>query len=156
MQKTIANSNIIILLNDLQEAIQEGYRLVPNKSFLETYPLNEITLYKEDVDVAELSEYDALPKVTVESYDAMSVLFDVQRFIVNGYEIQDSVFWLGVGTKRFPMFKPTHLANVVYTKEELDEMEYELLKEVGRVRNCFNRSRSVMVNNILKFQDEQQ
>lgn len=155
MQKTIANSNIIILLNDLQEAIQEGYRLVPNKSFLETYPLNEITLYKEDVDVAELSEYDALPKVTVESYDAMAVLFDVQRFIVNGYEIQDSVFWLGVGTKRVPMFKPTHLANVVYTKDELDEMEYELLKEVGRVRNCFNRSRSVMVNNILKFQDEQ-
>ena len=40
-----------------------------------------------------------------------------------------------------------------YTKEELDNMSWDEVKYIGRMRQVFNRNRDIMTTQILKFQD---
>ncbi len=155
--KTILKSNPIVLFREMQQAIKDGWRLKPNASFFNNYPLYEITLFKEDVNVKPVLEDEATETAIITDYDANKILFHVQRFIVSGYDIDlNSIVWDDVGSKRMKLFKASHPNNKIYTKEQLSEMDYEELKKIGRLRDCFNRSREVMTTGILKYQANKQ
>lgn len=152
--KAILESNPIIVLKQMQEAIKDGWRLKPNASFLVNYPRYELLMFKEDVDVKNVLENEAPETVYLADYDVNKLLFAAQRFIVSGYDIDlQNVFWDDIGTKRLKLFKADHPNNIIYTKEQLDQMSYEELKQIGRLRDAFNRSRDVMITGILKYQE---
>lgn len=155
--KTILNSNIVTVLKEFQEAVREGYRLEPNKSFLcNVGMLYELHVFNNtDIQVKLISETEALDTVVICDHDPMKVFFAVQQYVVSDYEIDlNSVLWLPTGTKSVKMVKASHPATKVFSKEELESMPYEEIKEAARYRNCFNRSKEQMIRNILKFQEE--
>lgn len=155
--KKILNNNITTFIRDIQEAIQEGYRIVPNKSYLTSAFLFDIDVYQEDVEIKEL-DHEAVPaKVVVEQYDPMKFLFEMQSYIVNGYIVNlEKFLWLDNGSKVIELENPLHPGNIVYTREELDAMEWEEIKQVGKFRQCFNRNRNVVTTLILKAQEDNQ
>lgn len=155
--KTILESNPIVLFREMQQAIKDGWRLKPNASFFNNYPLYEISMFKEDVNVKRVLEDEATETAIIADYDANKILFLAQRFIVSGYDIDlASIVWDDVGGKRMKLFKASHPNNIIYSREALDEMPYEELKQVGRLRNAFNRSRETMILGILKYQENKQ
>lgn len=155
MSKLILNQNIHVVLQEFQEAIREGYRFTPKSDlFTSMSGLNELYLYKSDVEVVVLTHEDAFEKAVVEDYNKQKVLLAVQQLVLSGYEIKpESVLWDSLGTKRIVMFNVEHPNNKVFTKEELEDMDYEELKQIARLRNAFNRSRSVMAAGVLKYQE---
>ena len=154
--KLILNTNIHTILAEFQEAIREGYRFTPKSDlFTSMSGLHELYLYKSDIEVAVLTHEDAFEKVVVEDYNKQKVLLAIQQLVLSGYEIKpESVLWDSLGTKRVVMFSVQHPNNKVYTKGELEDMDYEGLKQVGRLRNAFNRSRAVMQEQILRYQQD--
>lgn len=155
MKQTIIETNIVKLLIEMEELIQEGYRLIPNKSYLFTFPNYSLDMFKEEYDVVTLTDEDAPPKVTIEEYDSMMFMFAVQRHLLSGYSFEmNTINYNIVGTKRVMMFKEDHEANVIYTREELEAMSYEEIKAAAKVRGCFNRGKNQMITNILKLQGD--
>lgn len=155
--KILLQTNPVQLMADFQSAIQHGYRFVPARSqlFEHVGGLLELDLYKQDIEIPEIKFEDMLGDVCVVDYCKTKFLLEVQALIVNEYEIDlNSVSYDTVGTKRCRLIRKNHPSLMKYTKEELDNMDYESLKYIGKMRKCFNRSRSVMVEQILRFQQE--
>lgn len=156
MRKDIIESNPAILFKRVEEAILEGYRVVDGKTILQTYPIYEIELFEEDVDFTQITDYDCLPTMVIEQYNSTAFLLDIQQAVLSGWKLNlQSLYYDVTGTKRIKAFKEDHLANVKYTKEELTEMSYEDLKEVGKIRGCFVKSRDVMSTKILQYQESE-
>ena len=150
----ITEGNIVNLLIKMQEAIQEGWRLVPNKSWLSYAFVNEITLYKESVDIKKVEDFEA-EQITVLDFDANKFLFELQSCIVSGFEMQlDTLSWDNIGTKRVVLTRSQHPAMLTYTKEQLQEMSYDELKYIAKCLDCFHRSKDQMIRNILIKQEE--
>ena len=79
---------------------------------------------------------------------------DKKKYVVSGWRIDlNSVYFDVIGTKSCKLVHPEHPVSKVYSKEELDEMDFEELKAISRLRGCFNRQRSVLISNVLKFQE---
>ena len=158
MKKVILDTNPVVAFRDVQEAFKEGYRFVSERSDVaESYTdgMLEIDLYKQDVEVEQITFEDALDVVHISEYDKIKFILKLQSFILSGWELDlDSIDYAKVGSKRCKVVHPEHPASKIYTKDELYDMPYEELKQVGRIRNSFNRGRDVMINNILKFQSE--
>lgn len=153
--KILLQTNPVQLMDDFQSALQHGYRFVSARSqlFEHVGGLLELDLYKQDVEIPEIKFEDMLGDVWVVDYDKTKFLLEVQVLIVNEYEIDlNSVSYDAVGTKRCRLIRKNHPSLKKYTKEELDNMDYETLKYIGKMRKCFNRSRSVMQEQILRFQ----
>lgn len=147
----ILNTNIVTALLEIQEAVREGYRVVPGKSFLSTAFIFDIDLHKEDVAVTTLDVIQKVPEQTIEEYDADVFLQEMQRLILNGYDINlDSVWWNSAGAKVAKMVLSTNPLIKDWTEDELKEMSYEGLKAIAQYRGVFNKAKGVMINNILK------
>lgn len=155
--KTLINTNPVTIFRDAQEAFKQGYRFVSGRSDITEWHTGmiEIDLYKQQIEIPEIKFEDMLGDVWVVDYCKTKFLLEVQALIVNEYEIDlNSVSYDTVGTKRCRLVRKNHPSLKKYTKEELDNMDYEALKYIGKMRKCFNRSRSVMVEQILRFQQE--
>lgn len=155
--KILLQTNPVQLMADFQTALQHGYRFVSARSqlFEHVGGLLEIDLYRQDIEIPEIKFEDMLGDVCVVDYCKTKFLLEVQALIVNEYEIDlDSVSYDIVGTKRCRLVRQNHPSLKKYTKEELDNMDFEALKYIGKMRKCFNRSRSVMQEQILRFQQE--
>lgn len=156
MNKLLLNNNPVIVLRDFENAIKAGYRFVEGRSNLsEVSGLYELTVYKQDIEIPYISLEDALDRVTVQYYNKNEFLMEIQTYVANGWEIDlNSVVFLNL--KVCKLVHPEHPASKVYSKEELNEMPWEELKAIAKIRNCFNRGKEVCVNNILKFQEERE
>lgn len=157
MMKLILNTNHVVILQEFEKAVLQGYLFVPGRSDLFIHPtgLMELQVYKQELEIPKLGYEDALDVVFVATHDKTDFLLQLQKYILSGWRINlNSVYFDAIGTKSCKLVHPEHPVSRVYTKEELDEMSYEELKYVGRLRNCFNRGRDVMVSNILKFQED--
>ena len=155
--KILLQTNPVQLMADFQSALQHGYRFVSARSqlFEHVGGLLELDLYKQDIEIPEIKFEDMLGDVCVVDYCKTKFLLEVQSLVVNEYEIDlDSVSYDTVGTKSCRLIRKNHPSLMKYTKEELDNMDFETLKYIGKMRKCFNRSRSVMVEQILRFQQE--
>ena len=157
--KIILNTNAVIALRDVQEAIKQGYRFVSGRSDITEWHTGmiEIDLYKQEIEVPEITFEQELDIVYVSEYDKLKFILRIQALVLSGWEIDlNSINYSITGSKICKLVHPEHPVSRIYTKEELDEMPYEELKYVGRLRNCFNRGRDIMVNNILKFQESRE
>lgn len=153
--KLILSTNYVVVLQEFEKAVLQGYLFVPGRSDLAIHPtgLMELELFKQELEIPKLSFEDALDVVTVATHDKTDFLLQVQKYILSGWRIDlNSIYFDIIGTKSCKLVHPEHPASKVYSKEELDNMDYETLKYVGKMRKCFNRSRSVMQEQILRFQ----
>jgi len=159
MKITVTESNIARLVSIVEHYIQHGYRVLPMRSYLDSQPfLYEIDMWLEcdaDVEFATYSEEDALPEAWVNEYDAQKFLLSLQKFVISGYQVElNTLNWSEIGSKIVQVIKPDHEVNIRYTREEIEAMEYEELKRVARLRNCFHKSRNQMLISILKQQGD--
>lgn len=155
--KILLQTNPVQLMADFQTALQHGYRFVSARSqlFEHVGGLLELDLYKQDVEIPEIKFEDMLGDVWVVDYDKTKLLLQLQALIVNEYEIDlNSVSYDIVGTKRCRLVRHNHPSLKKYTKEELDNMSWDEVKYIGRMRQVFNRNRDIMTTQILKFQGE--
>ena len=151
--KTLTHNNPISLFHELVESIKEGYRIVGNKSFLTTYPYFEIDLYYNEGEVTVLTDEEVLATIQIVEYDKLKFLLAIQQHVVSGWEVDlKTLSFSEIGSKFVTMNKPSHEGNKQYTREEMEEMEYETLKRAAKLRGCFNKSRNQMINNILRYQ----
>ena len=147
------------MIKDFEQALVHGYRFVPGSSDLTEFPsgLLEVQLYKQDIVVDQINFEDELGIVYLADYDKIKFMLALQRYILNGYQVElNSVAYDIIGTKRCKLIRPDHPSLVLYTKEQLDSMDFEELKVISRIRKCFNKSRAVLINNVLKFQQDMQ
>lgn len=155
--KILLQTNPVQLMADFQSALQHGYRFVPARSqlFEHVGGLLELDLFKQDIEIPEIKFEDMLGDVWVVDYDKTKLLLQLQSLIVNEFEIDlNSVSYDIVGTKRCRLVRKNHPSLKKYTKEELDNMSWDEVKYIGRMRQVFNRNRDIMITQILKFQQE--
>lgn len=153
--KTLINTNPVTIFRDVQEAFKQGYRFVSGRSDITEWHTGmlEIDLYKQDIEVPEITFEQELDIVYVSEYDKLKFILRIQALVLSGWEIDlNSINYSITGSKICKLVHPEHPVSRVYTKEELDQMDFEELKAISRLRGCFNRQRSVCVQNILKFQ----
>lgn len=157
--KLILNTNVVVVMQEFEKAVKSGYYFVPGRSdlFIHSTGLMELTVYKQDIEIPTITVEDALDRVIIQTHDKTQYLLDVQRYVVNGWGVElNTVYFDMIGSKVCRLFHPEHPASKVYSKEELNEMSWEELKAIAKIRNCFNRGKEVCVNNILKFQEERE
>ena len=152
--KLILSNNIHVILKEYESALNQGFRFIPERSNLHMSPtgLYELELYKQDIEIQEVTFESDPETVVVSDYDKNKLLIGLQKYLVNGYTITDIQWVSEITLKSVKVYNELHPNTRQYSKEELTEMSYEDLKQVGKLRNCFNRSRDVMTNGILKYQ----
>lgn len=153
--KLLLNTNIYVVLKEYESALNQGFRFIPGRSNLHVSPtgLYELELFKQDIEIQEVTFESDPETVVVSDYDKNKVLISLQKYLVNGYTIADIQWFSEITLKSVRAYNELHPNTRKYSKEELTEMSYEDLKQVGKLRNCFNRSRDVMTNGILKYQE---
>ena len=157
--KTLINTNPVTIFRDVQEAFKQGYRFVSGRSGITEWHTGmlEIDLYNQEVEIPEITFEQELDIVYVLEYDKLKFILRIQALVLNGWEIDlNSIDYTITGSKRCKLVHPEHPASKIYSKEELNEMPWEELKAIAKIRNCFNRGKDVCVNNILKFQQERE
>ena len=153
--KTLINTNPVTIFRDVQEAFKQGYRFVSGRSGITEWHTGmlEIDLYKQEVEIPEITFEQELDIVYVSEYDKLKFILRIQALVLNGWEIDlNSIDYTITGSKRRKLVHPEHPVSRVYEKEELQQMDYDELKRISKLRNCFNKSRDVMVSKILQFQ----
>lgn len=156
MKKLLLNTNHVVILQEFEKAVLAGYLFVPGRSDLFIHPtgLLEVELYKQELEIPKVNFEDDLDIVFVATHDKTILLLELQKYILSGWQIDlNSVYFDAIGTKSCKLVHLEHPVSRVYTKEELDEMDFEELKAISRLRGCFNRQRSVLISNVLKFQE---
>lgn len=154
--KTLINTNPVTIFRDVQEAFKQGYRFVSGRSGITEWHTGmlEIDLYKQEVEVPEITFEQELDIVYVSEYDKLKFILRIQALVLNGWEIDlNSIDYTITGSKRCKLVHPSHPVSLAYTKEQLQEMDYDELKRIAKLRNSFNKSRDVMVSKVLQFQE---
>lgn len=157
--KLILNTNPVVIIQEFEKAVLAGYYFVPGRSDLFVHPsgLMELELYKQELSIPKVEFEDALDIVILSTHDKTSFLLEIQKYVLSGWQVNlNSVYFDVIGSKICKLLHPEHPVSVNYTKEQLQEMDYEELKRVAKLRNCFVKSRDVMVNKILQFQEGRQ
>ena len=67
--KLLLNTNHIVILQEFEKAVLQGYLFVPGRSDLAIHPtgLMELELYNQQLEIPKLSFEDALDVVTIAS-----------------------------------------------------------------------------------------
>lgn len=154
--KSLVQSNIVLLLRDMVESINDKYLFIPDKSNLDCSPfLYEITLYKEKFEIETIDLITVGKTVVIREYDKTTFLSEVQKYVVNGYELDlNSVYWDIAGIKMVTLVNHNHVDVPSYTNKQLEDLEWEELKAVGRMYFVKGRDRQALVHNILKAQEQ--
>ena len=155
MTKTLLNYNPMVLIKDFEQSLLHGYRFVPGSSDLTEFPsgLLELQLYKQDIVIDQINFEDELGIVYLADYDKIKFMIALQRYVLNGYQVElNSVAYDIIGTKRCKLIRPDHPSLVCYDEDSLKNMPYEELKQIAKIRKCFNKTKDIMIRNIIKFQ----
>lgn len=85
-----------------------------------------------------------------------SFLQKLQVVIKDGWTLVDKQdFSMAMSTNYWMcVLEKDVLPERIYTKQELNDMEYEELKKVAKLYDCFNRARDVMVGKVLEKQEQ--
>ena len=153
--KLILNNNPVVVLQEFEKAVKSGYLFVPGRSdlFIHSTGLMEMELYKQELEIDEISFEDELGIVYLADYDKIKFMLSLQRYVLNGYQIDlNSVVYNIIGTKRCKLIRPDHPSLVCYDEDSLKNMPYEELKQIAKIRKCFNKTKDIMIRNIIKFQ----
>lgn len=156
--KTILETSPITLVNSVVKAIKDGYYVTnTNAGWITATPnLYEICLSEQKDDLPIDESLQSLDKVFIQDYDAQKFLNEVQKYVVNGFEVEEgSIYWDTIGTKYCTMINPAHPFNNTYTREQLEEMDWETeFKAICKVYGVKGRQRTTMINLVLNKQEE--
>lgn len=153
----ISDNNPTMLFKHAEEMFNKGYRFVPARSNVYEWPqgLIDIDLYKQDLEITPVTFEEAGHVVVINHYDKIKFMIELQKYVLSGYTLDlNSVYYDLIGSKTCKVMNANHPNNIKYTLEELQEMKYEDLKQVAKLRNCFNRNKQTMIGLILRFQEE--
>ena len=144
--KYIIEANVHIFIENLIDAIKDGYR-VDNTNYgwvSEANGLKELTLsYDPERKYAEV----ALGEVTITNYNAQEFLDQICQVVAAGGVLDvNSLTWDMTGIKSV---KGTIFLIPKYNKAELANMEWEELKNVCKELGFTGRDRSVLTNKYL-------
>ena len=154
--KLILNTNVVVVMQEFEKAVKAGYLFVPGRSdlFIHATGVMELNLYEQELEIPKVSFEEALDKLVISSHDKTDFLLQLQKYILSGWNINlNSIYFDLIGSKVAMLVHPEHPVSRVYSKEELQGMDYEELKRIAKLRNCFNKSRDVMVAKVLQFQE---
>lgn len=152
----ILESNPVKFVIETVKAMGDGWKLRPDLN--EGHP-DMAFLYQLKLFKGFSPEYVVCKEanILVEEYDAMKYLQGCQEAVLNGFElIVESVRFDSVGLKRAVFSNPNYVEPTIWTKQQLEEMEYETLKKVAKQLDCFNRARDIMIVKVLEKQSQQQ
>lgn len=148
-QLEIFESNPNIFLLRFIEAVKQGYRLQnTNEGTVIEGNYFSVMLYQCEYEIPSVP----VGKQVIEEYNRMEFWKKVQDYVLNNAIIDvESLHYNLMGAKLVScVVKPSD----AYTKEELSNLEWEVVKELGKKYDCFNRQRKVMESSLLKvFED---
>lgn len=148
-QLEIFESNPNIFLLRFIEAVKQGYRLQnTNEGTVIEGNYFSVMLYQCEYEIPSVP----VGKQVIEEYNRMEFWKKVQDYVLNNAIIDvESLHYNLMGAKLVScVVRPSD----AYTKEELSNLEWEVVKELGKKYDCFNRQRKVMESALLKvFED---
>lgn len=148
-QLEIFESNPNTFLLRFIEEVKQGYRLQnTNEGTVIEGNYFSVMLYQCEYEIPSVP----VGKQVIEEYNRMEFWKKVQDYVLNNAIIDvESLHYNLMGAKLVScVVKPSD----AYTKEELECLDWEVLKSLGHKYNCFNRGRKVMENALLKvFED---
>ena len=142
---TIVESNPHIFIQRFVEAVSKQYYLEnSNRGWIVDLSLKELNMYKQrDQPVYENMQYG---EVIISDYDTQCFLEKLQGAVIQKGDVDvNSLYWDMAGVKSVKV-----ILSAPYTKEELDDMDWEDLKEVCKKQGVSGRDRSVIINKYLK------
>jgi hypothetical protein len=143
---SIVESNPHIFIERFIDAIKDGYVVQnTNSGYISDGALKEINLFKskDEYYCAKILEYG---ETVISDYDSQKFLEKLQGAVIQKGDVDvDSLYWDMSGVKSVKVIlSPPH------TKEELDGMDWEVLKEACRKQGITGRDRAVLINRYLK------
>lgn len=154
-QITILESNVNIFMERFIDAIKDGYEVQnTNYGWVSDGVLKEITL-SEVPDKGEAAEQDSeqetplLPYGLVEasSYDSQDFLNQVQSLLLGGATLDvNTLMWDMVGVKAI---NGSHHAHNKYTREQLNSLGWDELKDECKLVGVTGRDRGVLTSKYL-------
>jgi len=155
MEKLIIGSNPVNVFSEFENAIKQGYRFIDKKSDITEWSTGMLQLDVYSVEQLDTIDYNKEVTVVISERDKYDFVKKFQQFVVQGYSPDyDSLNYNFMNFKTCEFVNLDHPSNIKYTREQLENMSYEELKEVGKSLDCFNRSREVMTQAILKTNGE--
>lgn len=148
--KYIIQSNPLIFLNELIEHLNNGYCIQDtNEGSVCDTPANKtITLYEEPEREFD-PYYGGL--ITVSDYNSHAFLLEVQAAVKGGVTLDtETVYWDIGGIKSVQGSKG------VYSKVQLQELDWETLKEVCKAVGVSGRDRTLIITRYLQHYEEQE
>lgn len=151
----ILESNPVVFLVEFEKAVRDNWKLQdcvegrPSHAFI--HSLNLFKGFSPEVEriTSEIC--------TIDEYDSFEFLKKLQNAVLNDFELQvESVRWDTLGRKLCKLVNKNYVEPAVYTKQQLEDMEYEVLKKIGKQADVFHRSRDIMINRIIEKQQSQQ
>jgi hypothetical protein len=127
-------------------AVKHGYVVEnSNKGWIVDGTLKEINLFKskDEYSCAKILEYG---ETVISDYDSQKFLEKLQGAVIQKGEVAvESLYWDMSGVKSIKV-----VLSAPHTKEQLDDMDWETLKEVCRKQGVSGRDRAVIINRYLK------
>lgn len=149
MQLEIFESNPNIFLLRFIEAVKQGYRLQnTNEGTVIEGNYFSVMLYQCEYEIPNVP----VGKQVIEEYNRMEFWKKVQDYVLNNAIIDvESLHYNLMGAKLVScVVRPSD----AYTKEELSNLEWEVVKELGKKYDCFNRQRKVMESSLVRIFEE--
>lgn len=145
--RSIVENNPIHFIVQFIEAIQDGYAVEnSNRGWVSEGTLKEINLYKnKDAAIYEDLGYG---EFVISDYNTQQFLYKLQGAVLQKAEVDiESLYWDSTGLKSV---KVSRYAPKCYTREELMELDWELLKAECKKLDITGRDRTLLVNRYMK------
>jgi hypothetical protein len=143
---TIIEQNPHVFIEHFVAAIKHGYVVEnSNRGWVVDGALKEINLFKskDEYYCAKILEYG---ETVISDYDSQKFLEKLQGAIWQKADVAvESSYWDMSGVKSVKV-----VLKAPHTKEQLDGMDWEMLKEVCRKQGITGRDRGVLINKYLK------
>lgn len=148
--KRINNSNPTVFMNELIECLNSGYCIQDTNygSITDTRNTKDLTVFEKPEREFD-PYYGGL--ITVRDTHAHSFLLEVQNAVKGGVTFNtDTLSWDINGWKSMQGSKG------VYTKEQLQELDWETLKSVCKEVGVSGRDRGLIITRYLQHYEEQE
>ncbi len=150
----IVAKNPVTMLIEFESLIKEGYFFVDGKSNVTSYPLYEVEVFKQYVNIPIYHPSERLSMEGIVCNTWNEFMLEFQRMIVNHYTPNFNLFTFSETGFKSLVFNAIDIPIYQqYSKDDLLEMEWCNLKELGRLYGIGGRDRNVLVNKILSAQE---
>jgi len=151
----IVERNPTLFVQVVASAIADGWKVsTKNEGVVTEFPLFSVQLFKGHGYTVEV-ELNTDKEAVISEYDSMVFLSQLQQAVMNGFILDvESVQWDVTGKKVARLTNPNYIKFRKYTKDELENLQWEDLKKVMLHYDIRGKQRSVIVAKILNMQEK--